>query len=233
MNIGELAVACFAYSALTGYADSFDGFVSSVDGDPDLSKADHRQAMLRWLNQWGCRQFSLEYHTLALSELLEWYHQSAVVLPETDRQLWELSAAELEQYAEHFDRLSARQACIRERGGKSLSVTFGPTAAAKILFALRPKVFVAWDEPMRREFRYDGSGRSYVEFLLKIRLDLLSLRSECQTGEFELSALPRELDRPYSTPAQLVGEYYWVTVTRQVKIPKSAQVQRWASWLEG
>ena len=36
--------------------------------------------------------------------------------------------------------------------------------------------------------------------------------------------------RPLSTPAQLLDEYYWATVTREVVAPSRQQVARWLSW---
>ena len=32
---------------------------------PDLALSDHRNALLDWLRNWGCRQFALDYHDLA------------------------------------------------------------------------------------------------------------------------------------------------------------------------
>ena len=118
----------------------------------------------------------------------------------------------------------------RRQNGKSTLVTFGPTAAAKILFVLRPKVFVVWDEPIRAGLRYDGSGHSYVEYLLRLREDLLDLREQCRAFDLEMVDLPEALGRPLSTPAQLLDEFYWATVTRGVVAPTRQQMARWLEW---
>jgi hypothetical protein len=210
-------------------------------------------ALLHWLNQSQCRQFSLAYHDLASRGLLEWHEEFGGALPLKRDHLWEIPAATLERCAGVFDRLAKKVACYREsaagrtgaaprngsaaspggRGapapGKSL-VGFGPTAAAKILFVLRPKVFVAWDEPVRTGLRYDGSGCSYVVFLLRLREELLELREQCRAFDLELTDLPAALGRPLSTPAQLMDEYYWATVTRGVVAPSRQQVARWLAW---
>jgi hypothetical protein len=230
VNLAELAITCFAYGAMTGYDNSLVKFESLVGQDPDLSNGDHRKAMIKWLNQWQCRQFALAYHDDASAELLTWYQDEGPALPDHGRHLWQFPTADLEQYSRVFDSLSKKQASIRERAGKSSTVTFGPTAAAKILFALRPRVFVAWDEPIRRSLGHDGSGRSYVDFLLRLHEELLDLQAQCRRFGFELEALPQALGRPSSTPAQLLDEYYWATKTRGVVPPAREQVERWLAW---
>ncbi len=79
-----------------------------------------------------------------------------------------------------------------EDGGKKMTVTFGPTAAAKILFVLRPNVFVAWDEPIRAGLRYDGSGHSYVNFLTRLREELLELKDQCRAVNLDWRTSPRQ-----------------------------------------
>lgn len=234
MNLGELALTCFAYGAMT-YDDSLGQFERRVEGDVDLSKDEHRLALLHWLNQWQCRQFSLAYHDLASAGLLEWHQEFGSTLPPKVKHLWEVPESTVEQYAHVFDSLAKKVACYRDpggakNGGQKTAVTFGPTAAAKILFVLRPKVFVAWDEPVRRGLKYDGSGRSYVDFLIRLRDELLDLQGQCRAFTFELADLPEGLGRPLSTPAQLMDEFYWATVTRGVVAPTRKQLARWFEW---
>ena len=253
MNLGELALTCFAYGAMT-YDDSLGQFSRRVEGNTDLSKEEHRLALLHWLNQWQCRQFSLAYHDLASVGLLEWHKEFGGSLPQKGKHLWEVPESTVEDYAGVFDSLAKKVACYRDTGrataaaptgalsdqagaapgvtpsARKVSVSFGPTAAAKILFVLRPQVFVAWDEPIRAGLRYDGSGRSYVTFLIRLREELLDLREQCRAFSFDLADLPDALGRPLSTPAQLLDEYYWATVTREVVAPTRQQLARWLSW---
>jgi hypothetical protein len=232
------------------YDDSLSQFSRRVEGNTDLSKDEHRLALLHWLNQWQCRQFSLAYHDLASEGLLEWHREFGGFLPPRDKQLWEVPESTVEEYAGVFDSLAKKVACYRDTGrgaaaapeaaaaaepgmtpgGKKVAVSFGPTAAAKILFVLRPKVFVAWDEPIRAGLHYDGSGRSYATFLIRLREELLDLREQCRAFSFDLEDLPEALGRPLSTPAQLLDEYYWATVTREVGAPSRQQLARWLSW---
>ncbi len=230
MNLGELAVACYAYGAMTSYDDSLARLERLLAGKPDLRLAEHRQALLKWLNQWQCRQFSLACHDRASAELLAWFEGAETALPEPHLHLWQLSTSEIEEFVPVFDTLSKKQASTRTQGDRTSVVTFGPTAAAKILFALRPRVFVAWDEPIRRELKYDGSGRSYADFMLILREQLLDLQSQCRRFDLELEELPRAIGRPRSTPAQLLDEYYWATKTRKVVLPGREAVARWLDW---
>jgi hypothetical protein len=96
VNLGELALTCFAYGAMS-YDDSLGQFERRVEGNTDLSREDHREALLHWLNQWQCRQFSLAYHDLVSAGLLEWHKEFAGTLPPKRSHLWEVPEA-LEQY---------------------------------------------------------------------------------------------------------------------------------------
>lgn len=229
MNLGELALTCFAYGAIAS-DDSYGQFKRRVEGEVDLSKEEHRLALLHWLNQWQCRQFSLAYHDLASAGLLEWHQEFASIMPPARDHLWQTAEATLEEYARVFDSLAKKPASYREYDGKKTLVSFGPTAAAKILFVLRPRVFVAWDEPIRVGLKKDGSGRSYVGFLIRLREELLDLQDQCAAFGLELEDLPEALGRPLSTPAQLLDEYYWATVTRGIIAPSRSQVARWLGW---
>jgi hypothetical protein len=250
VNLGELALTCFAYGAMN-YDDSLGQFERRVGGEVDLANEEHRMALLHLLNQSQCRQFSLAYHDLASAELLAWCREFDSTLPPRRNHLWEVPEATVEQYAAVFGCLAKKLAGYRDStrvtggrkdgaaqagrdagfaGGKQSAVSFGPTAAAKILFVLRPKVFVAWDEPMRAGLRYDGSGHSYVHFLIRLREELLELEGQCRAFDLELTDLPEALGRPLSTPAQLMDEYYWAMITRGVVAPTRQQVARWLEW---
>ncbi len=230
MNLGELALVCYAYGAMT-YDDALAQFTRRVEGEPDLLRKDHRLALLHWLNQLQCRQFPPGYHDLASAGLLEWYQESDEYLPPKDKHLWQMSETNVDSYAPLFDVLSKKVACYRNLGpNRRTAVTFGPTAAARILFVLRPKVFVAWDEPIRAGLHFDGSGRSYLDFLIRLRDELLELREQCRGFGISLLDVPAAIGRPLSTPAQLIDEYYSATVTHGVAPPSRLQVARWLEW---
>lgn len=134
MTLSELAFACFLYSRLTDYDNSYLLFLQSTNGSPDLSNPEHRKALLAWLNRWGCRQFALEYHEHASGEILSWHNEYSSTLFPRDRNLWELSEPELASAGAAYESLSSRIASYRARDRNSFAVSVGPTGAAKILF---------------------------------------------------------------------------------------------------
>lgn len=120
----------------------------------------------------------------------------------------------IDNAAAEYGRLVSKTAALRERDGIELTVTVGPTGASKILFAIRPRSMVPWDAAMRKGLKYDGSLESYRDFLMRVHSNLAELRKACAEEGFKIDRLPDKIGRPKSTPSQLVGEYYYLTLTR-------------------
>lgn len=230
MTLSELAFACFLYSRLTDYDNSYLHFLRITDGSPDLSNREHRKALLVWLNQWGCRQFALKYHEHASAEILSWHNEYGSTLFPGDRNVWELSEPELASVGAAYESLSSRIASYRTRNRNSRPVSVGPTGAAKILFAIRPRALLPWDDSIRKSLGYDNSQVSYLSFLRSVKSVLEELATSCQRNGFQLADLPRQLGRPNSTVPKLIDEYYWVTTTKKCSPPDSDTFQRWANW---
>jgi hypothetical protein len=89
---------------------------------------------------------------------------------------------------------------------------------------------VPWDSAIRKEFQADGGGESYVSFLKRAREDLRRLSGQCSDHGFDLEAFPERIGRRGATGAQLIGEYYWVTITREVEPPGPHTLQDWLAW---
>ncbi len=87
-------------------------------------------------------------------------------------------------------------------------MSFGETAAAKALFAIRPLAFPPWDEPIRAALGLGGDAgyRSYLEQVAG------ALRGLAARLEVPVSAVPAALGRPGSSPPKLVDEYLWMAV---------------------
>lgn len=223
---------------MTGYAGSLDGFRESTGDVPDLQNETRRDDLLAWLNSWGCRIAARDLP--AVSKRLATWHRDATernLLPERAARLNEVDNAYLEtrgkEFADLFDSLINVMRKGRRRGH---SLRFGPTATAKTLFALRPYFFPAWDQAMRDLHlrsgeAYDGSGESYVRFLKDVRLELRATARLCKKPIPSLDGLPKALDRPaYTTPVQLMAEYYWVFLTKRVHLPCDEQRRTWVRW---
>jgi len=225
ISLGKLAYACHIYDAMTDYGRSLYSFRQAVHGKLDLTDHGHRQALLKWLNAWTCR-IDLDYLEPMADGLAEWFGRYRADLPSVEDCLLGLSDSALEAFLGPFDQLSD----IKPPGSRR---KFGPTAASKTLFALCPAVFVPWDALIREQLVGGESGAAYVEFLKRMRDDLRLLREQCSTHSFGVDALPEEIDRPGATPAQLVGEYHWVKITRGATPPDCVTLEKWAAWSQG
>ncbi len=231
MILAELAFACFIYSILTDYDSAYLLFLQATNNSPDLSIDEHRMALLRWLNNWGCRQFALDYHQQASEEIFSWHNEYSSNLFPVDRDLWELTETDLSLVSEAYESLSNRIASYRTTQRNSVPVSFGPTGAAKILFAIRPKAHVPWDGNIRDTLGYTDSGNSYIAFLNSVNSILDELTIACKRNGFHLSDLPRQLGRQNSTVPKLIDEFYWVTITKNYSLPDTETFQRWANWI--
>ena len=230
MTLSELAFACFCYSRFTDYDNSYLDFLKATNSCPNLSLPGHRKSLLVWLNQWGCRQFALEYHSRASKELHTWNVDYLSSLGSSMTYLWEMNDDSFGQIAEAYDSLLGRIASIRHLNGKKQLVTFGPTGVAKILFAVHPNTFIPWDEPIRRSLNYEGSSKSYIHFLRNAKDTIKQLDGYCLEHGFPITQLPQMLDRPNSSVPKLIDEYYWTTITKRWDIPNSYILEKWAKW---
>ncbi len=110
-----------------------------------------------------------------------------------------------------YEDLATSAAARRRDRGREVDVVFGDTAAAKLLYALRPQAFPPWDEPIRASFERGGGGAAYVAYL---RDTAAALRELAARLGVPVEQLPAVLGRPASTPAKLIDEYLWVRISR-------------------
>jgi hypothetical protein len=231
MNLAELAFACYIYTRMTDYDSSYCRFLDKVSPQLDLKQEQHRMELLKWLNDWGCRQFALQYHPLASREIGDWYQQYGQEMFPTDRTLLSLTDNEFAQVQAAYSHLVGRTASIRKiKGEGETQIQIGPTGAAKILFALRPKALIPWDDPIRDELNLDDSARSYCVYLSVAQEYLQELNCDCGKLGFDLNDLPRMLGRPNSTVAKLIDEYAWVTISRKFPMPSKDEFIHWVDW---
>ncbi len=233
MRLYELAYACRLYAALGDFDSSFIEFREAVKPALDLRNHAHRKALLVWLNSWGCRQFAKDYHSMASKALVGWGRLHLNRLPHKVGALAELSDSVLDGAAEAYGDLKDRNASLRSRKSDLYRVTFGPTGAAKILFALRPNALPPWDEPIRKYFGYDGSAHSYRDFLNKVREEVCKLQDEAANFGISANDIPACIGRPDSGLPKLIDEYYWVTITSGYTPLGLEDLERWTRWARG
>jgi hypothetical protein len=232
MKLGELAFACHVYSYMIDYDSSFSRLLSATKPRLDLHHDKHIMDLLKWLNDWGCRQFAKKDHPDAAREIKSWYGEFAEKLVPKEKTLISLSEDDLKGIESAYSNLCSKIASNRRsRNGKISPVVVGPTGTAKILFALRPNSLIPWDEAIRKKFRLDGTANSYSEYLRKAKNLLEELSKDCKENGFELSKLPQKLNRLESSPAKLIDEFYWVTVSRKCLVPSKEILQQWISWM--
>ena len=232
VTLSKLAVSSLLFNSLTSYNSSLGRLNKSTRGSIDITNPEHRIYLLKWLNDWGCRNLSKDQHDVASKSILEWYQGAGASLFTDEEPLWDLVDNELEVATDAYGSLKDKTGAWRTRGGSKQEVHIGPTAASKILFAIRPKVLMPWDEAMRISFECDGSPESYFKYLITIRNLTLHIGDLCRNKGFQIDDLPQKLERPNSTVLALINEYIWVTVPRKtrkkVELPSSRTLARWA-----
>lgn len=230
MRLHQLAYVCRIYGGLTGFDAAYLDFLDKTAGELDFKEPTHMKALLVWLNSWGCRQFAVKYHGLAMKSILKWSEQWESRLPDGFVTVERLSDQHIRQAGDAYAGLSKCRASKRVRSGNQYDVQVGPTGAAKILFAVRPSAFPPWDDAIRRKRGYDGSQRSYCEYLTEVREQVRQLCTEAAELGVASEDIPRQVGRPWSTLPKLVDEYNWVTLTKGFLPPEPDEIAKWHHW---
>ena len=229
VTLGKMAVASLLFNSLTPYNNSLADFRTATGHRLNLAVQEHRAALLNWLNDWGCRHLSKDQHQVASESILRWYQRNRPTLFSDKTPLWQLEDQEIQTAANAYGSLRDEMGARRVRGENKRDVHIGPTAASKILFAIRPKALMPWDEAMRVAFKCDGSPESYFDYLTQIRDLTLHIGDLCKSKGFQIDALPLRLRRSNFTVLALVNEHIWITETRKIELPSSETLTQWAS----
>lgn len=127
--------------------------VGQVPGGPRLESVHGRNVMLTFLNRWGCRLKRGDGRSPSQTEksLESWWRDWAPkVQGAAARPLESLSVAEIDGIADAYWDLRCRPASSRR--------SIGPTAASKVILALAPETFPAWDRSIAMSL-YGGTSR--------------------------------------------------------------------------
>lgn len=233
VNPYDLLFASHVYGPMSGADASYNNFMVATHHKPDLGKDEHCYELLKWLNRWGCRQFAKDYHTAASATIKDWWKDTQ--LPPPNRELLDLLSRDFDNIRTAYKSLAELQASQRKSdSGLNTVVEIGPTGAAKILFAIRPKALMPWDSFIRSKLGFDGSAQSYVEFLKEVQTRLNELGGICQRNGIELAQLLHEIakvaNRPIPSLVKLMDEYLWVTITKECQVPRVENLALWATW---
>ncbi len=227
----DVAVACYLFNTFTSYNRSLETLRVATDGQIDLSLSSHRMAVLEWLNDWGCRHLAKDQHEVASESIREWYEEEASLLQPASQQLWTVEDVQLAQAASVYASLKNRMGAHVTRQKEQYDAPIGPTAASKVLFALRPQALAPWDAAMRLKLADGDGANDYQQFLELVRTQACSLVEQCRRNGFDITQLPRKLGRDSSTTVvALLNEHMWMTVSSKRRLPSQETLARWASW---
>lgn len=210
MTIKELKIACYLYGRVTNFDISYRKIFEI--GKINLNDQQHVASLLNWLRGWGCRQFINKYEKLSSKNIMKWYQKFEDVLPDGATNLLD----SVPDAVKYFDDLATRRASIRIRDNEEIIVNIGSVGAAKILFAIRPKVFPPWDTPICKALRYKMTGEGYLRYLKDVQVHLLKLKEECKFRKQTIYDLPRIVNRDISSLPKLIDEYNWITITQNI-----------------
>lgn len=220
MNLNELASACNLYSSKTNFDHSYINFLNSTGNSLDLYDPQHRKALLVWLNSWACRQFVVDYHDFASEQILDWYTNAKLLVPEKSKNIWELTENDFSKINILYDSLANIPVSKKYRNSREIVNHAGPTGASKILFALRPKSLILWDEKMRAHFKKGDNGFAYIQYIKDVNEIVKDLIIQCNRNNFQIEELPKRINRPNSTIPKIIDEYFWVTITKKWTLPE-------------
>lgn len=236
MKLGELAFTCYIFDKIDD--GDFAKFWKAVKC-LDFNKDEDCATLIEYLNpHWGCRRPKVS-HKEAGKKLKTWHKKWADKLFNRDKNLCKLENEDLDLAANAYEELLIKcKVQYVTKNGKTRSISFGPTTAAKILFILRPKALPPWDDTIKKKLieRKSINGHNekdlYKNFLIHVKEKVVpSLREDCKKHGFELEKLPQELGGPdYITIPKLIDEYYWITITRKIVAPTREVLQRWLKW---
>jgi hypothetical protein len=208
----QVAASLRAFGEIAGSETSLAVLRDATQPAIDLSVREHREALLRFLRAWGCRHLRRDDTRRSSRALASWWSRFGSTLPPAAAPLTDLDDERLAALGRAYAALARSPAAFRAGRDGDVSVSFGDTAAAKALFAIRPQAVPPWDEPMRKAFGWSRvDAEEYATFLAAVRDSLIGLAERLRV---EPSALPAVLDRPESSPVKLVDEFLWIRITR-------------------
>jgi hypothetical protein len=164
-------------------------------------------ALVRYVNQWGCRipHSKADGIAAAVSAATPYVEPLAVSALEFD----DLRCSTLAVVERAYD-------CLTEANG------VGPTAASALLTALNPQLFVSWGAGIRDAYFPNdrANGATYAQFLTIMRMAALSVAADARSNHGiddpagRLSA-KAGVNPPFSL-AKFIDEYNWLTLEREM-----------------
>jgi len=207
MTLHELKIASYLMQV---FSDEEKSYKKIALKEFNLNRGEDSKLLLKFLNEWGCRQFKIENHNDAAKALKKWYINMHLVLPKHTSCLISQGRKKIKEFIYMFDSLKDSYASTEIRG---FTKTVGPVGAAKTLFALRKNMFPPWDNPIIDKLGFSRNGEGYTDYLLCVKDELLKLKQECHKYNIDIRQLPKILNRSHVSLVKFIDEYYWLTIT--------------------
>ena len=206
-SLADLRRSAEVFNGYSGVDESWLRFRQVTRPAVDLSRSDHREALLRWLNSWGCR---IRYPRVGEPALFDegiaaWWAGPGRALPAGS--LAGLSDVDIDAVAAAYGAL----ATVPVAAGRA-SRTLGPTAAAKALYAVRPRAVPPWDAAIAAR-QYGGrDATAFARHLRASRDWAWAVLAEAGPAATE-DDLPALIGRPSVSMAKIIDEHLYVTIT--------------------
>jgi hypothetical protein len=212
ITLEGVRVATSRFAASFGVDGSDSGLAPPTGDEVDLSLVDHRQALHRWLNAWGCR---IRYPRPEEPDLFDvgvaaWWSRRGGDVVILTASLSELDDDQIARLGAAFEDLSAMSIA---RSAAGIERTMGATASAKALYALRPRAVMPWDMAIARRLH---GGRDGAAFAGHLRLGREWGRQLLRETGWDETRLAAELGQPGASLARLLDQYCYVRFTLDV-----------------
>jgi hypothetical protein len=182
-----------------------------IGSQPDLANPEHARRLRKWLNDWLCRiGYPKSEDDVFADSLASWWGASKDKLPPQGMRLAQLTDADLKAVSCGYDDLCARPAAV-SRTGRVRSVA--PTAAAKLLYFVRPCAVTAWDKQISRRTGGGQDSAAFLRHLTTCRDWATRLEAEGRALGLEPQEIGPHLGRPKSSVAKLLDEWLYATIT--------------------
>ena len=183
-----------------------------IGGEPDLADPVHAVRLRKWLNQWTCR---IGYPKAGeadvfVGSLASWWIDVKDMLPAEHLRLAQLADAQLQAVGHAYAELYRRPAAV-SRAGTIRSV--GPTAAAKLLYFIRPLAVTAWDKAISARTGRGDDEAAFLRHLTACRSWAQDLEAEAGRLGLKPSEIGPSFNRPVSSVAKLIDEWLYATIT--------------------
>jgi hypothetical protein len=206
-TVTALAHSVAVFNGFTNVDGAERQFAAVTAPHVDLGRPDHRAALLRFLNGWGCRirlprPGEPDWFDVGIAT---WWAVFARALPRAS--IDRLSDGAIRRLVAPFDVLATTRVAPNR--------TLGSTATAKALYALRPRSVLPWDAAIATTLHGGRDGAAFARHLTLGRAWANALLTELSQPGRSVSAAqaPALLGRGSVSLAKILDEYAFVTIT--------------------